>query len=173
MAYKPYKTQKRQDIYAKYDKKRNISKDAPNDSRIKLFGFRSGQSYKMIPAILYYAFMLFYIVTGIYGEIKYYSFEPMDVILTIIKYIFFFILFFSPAIFLSDFKYRDSLPFFKKRSSGATITGLLIVWMFCYFMVNVNLYCMSDTWKQSRDDYNKYLIEQQEKALQEGEKNEK
>ncbi|MFR4319021.1 MAG: hypothetical protein ACLT2Z_06260 [Eubacterium sp.] len=40
---------------------------------IKIFGFRTGAAYKMIPAILYYAFMAFYIVTGIYGELKYYS----------------------------------------------------------------------------------------------------
>lgn len=172
MAYKPYKVKRKQDIYAKYDKTNNSAKSRQSDGRIKLFGFRSGLSYKMIPAILYYAFVAFYIATGVYGEVKYYRFEPIDVVLMVIKYIFFFILFFSPAIFLSDFKYRDSLPFFKKRTKGAAITGLIIVWMFCYFMVNVNIYCMSDTWKKSRDDYSKYLIEQQEKSLNGGETNE-
>ena len=127
----------------------------------------------MILAILYYGFMTFYIITGIYGEIKYYTFEPMDVVLFVIKYIFFFILFFSPAIFLSDFKYRDSIPLFKRRTAGASITGLIIIWMFCYLMVNINIYCMSDTWKKSRDDYNRYLIEQREKTTQSGDVNEK
>lgn len=173
MTYKPYRVPKKQDIYKKNHKKSNHYdvKNGLKDDRIKLFGFRSGLSYKMIPAILYYLFMLFYIFTGIYGEIKYYSFEPMDIVLTIIKYIFFFILLFSPAIFLSDFKYRDSLPLFKKRTKSATITGLIIVWMFCLFMINVNIYCMSDTWKQSRDEHDKYL-EQQEKTIENGETDE-
>ena len=130
------------------------------DTTIKLFGFRSGLAYKMIPAILYYAFALFYIGTGIYGEIRYYRFEPVDVVLDILKYIFFFIMFFSPAIFLSDFKYRDNLPFFKKRDAVASATGLILVWMFCYFMANVNIYCMSDTYKQSQAEYSAYLNEQ-------------
>jgi hypothetical protein len=173
MAYKPYRVQKKQDVYSKYNNETNShqKKNSLKEDKIKLFGFRSGLSYKMIPAILYYAFMLFYIATGIYGEIKYYSFETMDVVLTVIKYIFFFILFFSPAIFLSDFKYRESLPFFKKRKTGATIIGLIIVWMFCYLMVNINIYCMSDTWKQSRDSYNQFLLEQQSKSTQNGENN--
>ena len=171
MTYKPYKIKKKQNIYLK-NKKGNYTSGYQNSmksDKIKLFGFRSGISYKMVLAIIYYGFMLFYIATGIYGEIKYYSFEPMDVVLTIIKYIFFFILFFSPAIFLSDFKYRDSLPLFKKRKTVSTVTGLIIVWMFCYFIVNVNIYCMSDTWKQSRDDYSRQLIEQQQNATQNGE----
>lgn len=175
MTYKPYRVQKKQDIYYEKNNKKNDNyyfRNSLKNDRIKLFGFRSGLSYKMIPAILYYVFMLFYISTGIYGEIKHYSFETMDIVLTIIKYIFFFILFFSPAIFLSDFKYRDSLPLFRKRTKSATITGLIIVWIFCYFMINVNIYCMSDTWKQSRDNYNKYLMEQQENSTYNGETNE-
>ena len=35
------------------------------------------------------------------------------------------------------------------------------------------IYCMSDTWKKSRDDYNRYLIEQREKTTQSGDVNEK
>nr|WP_302628430.1 hypothetical protein [uncultured Eubacterium sp.] len=137
------------------------------EGRIKIFGFRTGAAYKMIPAILYYAFMAFYIVTGIYGELKYYSFETMDYVLMVFKYVFFIILFFSPLIFLSDFKYRDKLPLFKKRQLGSTIIGLLLVWMFCYFMTSVDLMCMSDTWKKSRDSYNEKLRIEREKKLKE------
>lgn len=79
---------------------------------IKVFGFRSGKSYKMIPALLYYAFMAFFIGASVYGELRYYEFETMDYVLMAYKYIFFAILFFSPLIFLSDFKYRQKLPFF-------------------------------------------------------------
>lgn len=160
MAFKPYKVQKSQDIYAKYDKKKQ-QRNVPDRGSVKLFGFRSGLAYKMIPAILYYAFMLFYIGIGIYGEIKYYEFEPMDIVLMILKYIFFFVWFFSPAIFLSDFKYRDSLPFFKKRNAGSSLIGLIIVSMFCSFMTYVYKDCMSDTYKASVEAYAKVLEDQQ------------
>ena len=55
---------------------------------IKVFGFRSGKSYKMIPALLYYASMAFFIASAIYGELRYYEFETMDYVLMVYKYIF-------------------------------------------------------------------------------------
>ena len=137
--------------------------------RIKIFGFRSGAAYKMIPAILYYAFMAFYIFTGIYGELKFYKFEAMDYVLLIFRYSFFILLFYSPLIFLSDFSYRDRLPLFKKRKAGYTLMGLILIWMFCYFMTSVDLMCMSDTWKKSRDDYSRKLQIEREKNLKEKE----
>ena len=103
MAYKPYKPKKEKDIYARYDGK-NTKANNYDSGSVKLFGFRSGAVYKMVPAILYYAFMIFYIGTGIYGELSYYKFEPMDYVITVLKYIFFIVWFFSPAIFLSNFK---------------------------------------------------------------------
>ena len=159
MAFKPYRRTER-DIYKKYDK----PKLSPNSSgAVKLFGFRSGISYKMIPALLYYSFFLFYIAVGIYGEVRYYSFEPIDVVLEILKYIFYFIMFFSPAIFLSDFKYRDNLPFFKKRDAGSSIIGMILVWMFCSFMIFVYKECLSDTYWNSVSRYEQYLKEERAK----------
>ena len=63
MAYKPYKTKKEKDIYG-YDGE--YPKPTITIVEVKLFGFRSGAVYKMVPAILYYAFMIFYIGTGIF-----------------------------------------------------------------------------------------------------------
>lgn len=137
---------------------------------VKIFGFRSGKSYKMIPALLYYAFMAFFIGASVYGELRYYQFEPMDYVLMVYKYIFFAILFFSPLIFLSDFKYREKLPFFKKRTAGSSLIGIIIVWMFCYFMTQVNVLCMSDTWVKSRDAYTEQLKKEQEKEQMSKEK---
>ena len=117
MAYKPYKPRKEKDIYARYDGKNTKANNYDNGS-VKLFGFRSGAVYKMVPAI-------FYIGTGIYGELSYYKFEPMDYVITVLKYIFFIVWFFSPAIFLSNFKYRDSLPLFKKHDAGSSIIGII------------------------------------------------
>ena len=133
---------------------------------IKVFGFRSGKSYKMIPALLYYAFMAFFIVSSVYGELRYYEFETMDYVLMTYKYIFFGILFFSPLIFLSDFGYREKLPFFKKHTTSASLIGLVIVWIFCYFIAEVNIMCMSDTWVASKNKYVKQLQKEQEKTLE-------
>ena len=134
---------------------------------VKVFGFRSGKSYKMIPALLYYAFMAFFIGASVYGELRYYKFEPMDYVLMVYKYIFFAILFFSPLIFLSDFKYREKLPLFKKHTASTSLIGIIIVWMFCYFMTQVNVLCMSDTWVESRDAYTEKLKNEQQKAMEE------
>lgn len=139
---------------------------------IKIFGFRSGKSYKMIPALLYYGFMALIIVSSVYGELRYYKFETMDYILMAYKYIFFTILFFSPLIFLSDFKYREKIPFFKKHTARSSIIGLIIVWMFCYFIAEINIMCMSDTWVNSKNKYLEQIRQEQEKKLEEQNKKE-
>ena len=146
MAYKPYKPRKEKDIYARYDGKNTKANNYDNGS-VKLFGFRSGAVYKMVPAILYYAFMIFYIGTGIYGELSYYKFEPMDYVITV-------------------FKYRDSLPLFKKHDAGSSIIGIIIISLFCSFMTMVYKECMSDTYKKSVRAYDSYLKEQREKKQQ-------
>ena len=140
---------------------------------IKVFGFRSGKSYKMIPALLYYAFMIFFIGASVYGEIRYYQFEAMDYVLMAYKYIFFAIMFFSPLLFLSDFKYREKLPFFKKHTTSSSLIGLIIVWMFCYFMAQVNILCMSDTWVKSKNQYLKQLEQEQQEVLKKQKNTEK
>lgn len=134
---------------------------------IKVFGFRSGKSYKMIPALLYYVFMAFFIGSSLYGELRYYEFETIDYVLMVYKYIFFTIIFFSPLIFLSDFKYRDKLPFFKKHTASSSAIGLIIVYMFCYFIAQVNIMCMSDTWVDSKNKYLEQIKQEQEKELKE------
>lgn len=167
MAYKPYKVNKKSDIYAKYDnKKQHTNTNAAYSGGVKLFGFRSGLAYKMIPAMFYYIFVLFYIGTGIYGEIRYYEFEPVDIVLMVLKYIFFFVWFLSPAIFLSDFKYRDSLPFFKKRTASSSLIGIILVSMLCSFMTYVYKACMSDTYMNSVEAYAKVLEQQQKEKIE-------
>lgn len=162
MSYKPYKPKKQRDIYAKHDRKRNAYVD-PTISRVKVFGFRSGKSYKMIPAMLYYAFAIFYIGSAIYGEFTVLKFTPVDVVLNIFKYIFISIIAFSPLIFLSDFKYRDKIPFFKKHDAVASFTGMFILFICCTLMAELDLYCMSDTYKKSVIQYEETLKEETEK----------
>ena len=135
---------------------------------VKIFGLRSAKAYKMIPALLYYAAMAYFIGASIVGELLHYKFETtIDYILMIEKYLFFAILFFSPLIFLSDFKYRENLPLFKKHTFSSSLSGMIIVWMFCYFMAQVCIMNMSDTWVQSRDAYTKQIqIEREENIKQ-------
>ena len=132
---------------------------------VKIFGLRSAKAYKMIPALLYYAAMAYFIGASIVGELLHYKFETIDYILMIEKYLFFAILFFSPLIFLSDFKYREKLPFFKKHTFGSSLSGMIIVWMFCYFMAQVCIMNMSNTWVQSRDVYTKQIQLEREENI--------
>jgi hypothetical protein len=133
---------------------------------IKIFGFRSGKAYKMVPAILYYVLIIYVLVGSVVGELMNYKFEKIDYILMLNKYIFFGILFLSPLIFLSDFKYRDKLPFFKKHNTGSSLIGIILVWMFCYLMAQVNIMCMSPTWVKARDAYIEKMEKEQKEQLE-------
>ena len=77
MAYKPYKVKKNPDIYAKYEKKND--QNSPKYDNVKIFGFRSGASYKMIPAMLYYLLAAYVLGSSIYGEVTNFQFAKMDV----------------------------------------------------------------------------------------------
>ncbi len=163
MAFKPYNNYKRDTkYYNQTSNKQNI-----NAGNIKVFGFRSGTSYKMIPAMLYYILAGIYVFSGIWGELKYFQFESMDYILFAFKYIFIIVLAYSPIIFLSDFKYIDSLPFFKKKQLGSTLIGLILVSMFCTFMIFVDKMCVSDTYIKSADAYYAQVMEKQSEKLEE------
>lgn len=167
MPLNSYKTGKNPDIYAKDDRKSLQNKRRPR--KIKIFGFRSGVVYKMIPAILYYAFAWFYIGVALYGEVQFLKFEAWDFLFCILKYAFFFVILFSPALFLSDFKYVDALPLFRKRQAWSSFIGLIFVWTFCYFMMNVNVFYMSDTYKNSVREYNQTISSVQEQKEKESE----
>ena len=124
-----------------------------DEGRVKVFGFRSGKSYKMIIAVLYYFIAAWIFVTSIINEFRYYSFEPIDVVLVIIKYIFIFTFMFSPLIFLSDFKYTYNIPLFKKKEKSTSVIGMIIVLAICYLMMELNIYCGSTLYKNSVKEY--------------------
>lgn len=149
MAYKPFKPNK-----GNYYTDAGNEKDFKNEiRRMKLFGLRTGVAWKMIPALFYYTCMILFLVSCIMGEIREFQFESLDIVLCILKYIFITVLLFSPAIFLSDFKFRDKLPLFKRRTLMGNTLGMLIVIIFSVFMIWTYQYCMSDTYKDSADKY--------------------
>lgn len=130
-----------------------MSNNQFDKGNVKVFGFRSGKSYKMIPAMLYYIIVALIIVPSIFGEFRFFEFEPIDYPCVVIKYVFITVGLFSPLIFLSDFNYVYKIPLFRKKEFGASLLGILIVTAFCYFMYNVEIYVASDTYKESRTIY--------------------
>ena len=123
------------------------------DGRVKVFGFRSGKSWKMIIAVLYYVVAAFILVTSIINEFRYYQFEVIDVVLVVIKYIFIFVFLFSPLLFLSDFKYVYRIPLFKNKEKTKSLIGMIIVLSFCYLMMQLNIYVGSNLYKNSVKEY--------------------
>jgi hypothetical protein len=157
MAYKPYKVNKGQDN--KYlEPKYQIE-------RMKLFGFRSGIAWKMIPALFYYGIIGLILFSSMNGELREFKFEVVDYILFSLKYIFLIVLCYSPAIFLSDFKYNKRLPFFKKESIISKTIGMLFVVLICVPMIWVYMYCMSDTYKKSTKDYYDRIEKQRQEQM--------
>ncbi len=124
-----------------------------SEGRVKVFGFRSGKSWKMIIAVLYYALVGFIFVTSVINEFRYYQFEAIDVVLVIIKYIFIFVFLFSPLIFLSDFEYVNRIPLFKKKEKSKSLIGMIIVLSICYLMMQLNIYVGSNLYKNSVKEY--------------------
>lgn len=130
-----------------------MGKLTDDEGRVKVFGFRSGKSWKMIIAVLYYALAAFILVTSVINEFRYYKFEPIDVILVIIKYVFIFVFLFSPLIFLSDFKYTYNIPLFRNKERSKSAIGMIIVLGICYLMMQLNIYVGSNLYKSSVKEY--------------------
>ena len=130
-----------------------MGKLTDSEGRVKVFGFRSGKSWKMIIAVLYYALVGFIFVTSVINEFRYYQFEAIDVVLVIIKYIFIFVFLFSPLIFLSDFEYVNRIPLFKKKEKSKSLIGMIIVLSICYLMMQLNIYVGSNLYKNSVKEY--------------------
>lgn len=163
MAYKPFKVNNGNTNYNM--PKRKESKY--QIERMKLFGFRSGIAWKMIPTLAYYILVGFILFSSIMGEIQYFHFEQYDVVLTILKYIFLFIMAYSPAIFLSDFGYNKKLPIFKGNSVILKTIAMIVILVFCYFMVCTYQYCMSDAFKESADTFYEQRDKEYQKQLEE------
>lgn len=130
-----------------------MGKLTDDEGRVKVFGFRSGKSWKMIIAVLYYVLVSFVFVTSVINEFRYYKFEPIDVVLVIIKYVFIFVFLFSPLIFLSDFKYTYNIPLFRNKERSKSAIGLIIVLGICYLMMQLNIYVGSNLYKSSVKEY--------------------
>lgn len=92
----------------------------------KLLGFRTNKIWKKIVSILYLIFCFIYLL-GVIGTEKYVNITNHDFIISQICDSLIFVILIAPYIFLSNTKFRNILPLFKKHSIGASAIGLIIV----------------------------------------------
>lgn len=98
----------------------------PEPKRGKLFGFRSKRIWKMVVASAYYALCVIATI-GVFASIRPYATSTADKVLDVVSYLIVVLIFLSPAFLLSEFGYRDRLPFFKRRKVLWSAAGLAIV----------------------------------------------
>lgn len=99
----------------------------------RLLGFRTNKTWKKILSITYLVFCALFVIVAITekrkGQITAYDFwiDKATWFVLLITAV-------SPYIFLSDTKFRDKLPLFRKRSKGASVAGMLIA-VFSLFLI--------------------------------------
>ena len=74
---------------------------------------------------------------------------------------------------MSDFKYIDNIPVFRKHNPVSGFIGILVVILLCYGIMQVEIYCMSDTYKTSVQKYDEEYrkkLEERQKQLEERQK---
>lgn len=98
----------------------------PTKKTGKLLGFRTNKIWKKIVSILYLIFCFIYLL-GVIGTEKYVNITNHDFIVSQICDSLIFVIMITPYIFLSNTKFRNILPLFKKHSIGASAIGLITV----------------------------------------------
>lgn len=103
-----------------------IQNDKSIKKTAKLLGFRTNKIWKKIVSILYLIFCFIYLLAVICTE-KYVNITNHDFIISQICDSMIFVIMITPYIFLSNTKFRNILPLFKKHNIGASAIGLIIV----------------------------------------------
>lgn len=100
----------------------------------KLLGFRSNKTWKMILSVLYLLFCAIILIYIIFekrvGKITIYDFGIQKIFELILCFSFV-----TPYIFLSNTKFRDKVPLFRKHSFGASSCGIVLVLLI--FMIGI------------------------------------
>lgn len=91
-----------------------------------LLGFRSNKVWKKVISVLYLAFCGIVAAFSIFEERKA-QITEYDFWINKISYVILIVALISPYIFLSNTKFRNKLPLFKKHSIGASAGGISIV----------------------------------------------
>ena len=125
-----------------------FSEEEPKNKKGKLFGFRSNKTLHKFIAVIYMLILIIVTFSILFGMPE--NASGFDIIISDARSLLSVALFASPFIFLSDTKYRDKIPFFKKRNSTSSLVGFVCV--FILFMV-----VWSILGNFFSDDYKNYL----------------
>lgn len=113
----------------------NVEESNNSIKSSKILGFRSNTIWKKILSILYLFFVFLYVI------IFFTTIESVNDAIDAIQGL---LIIISPYVFLSSFKLRDYLPFFKEHKKWKSFAGLIIVSViiiiFCT-LVNPATYC--------------------------------
>lgn len=100
-----------------------VCSERPSDNSkkiSKILGFRSNKTWKKILSILYLIIIFCYVI------IYFTTIESANDAIIAIQG---FLLMISPYVFLSNFKFRNYLPFFKEHKKGKSLIGLIVVYI--------------------------------------------
>ena len=99
----------------------------------KLFGFRSGKPVKMIAALAWYLLCLVVLFFGLTTPVPVAA-SAYDAGLYRLSGVILFLWMLSPAVFLSNTPLRQYLPLFRKRQTGFSVMGMMIVFVFFAYL---------------------------------------
>lgn len=94
--------------------------------RGRLLGFRSRHPVKMVVAVIYYASWTVFAVAVMSVRMPY-AISGRDILLDHLTGALLAIMAITPALCLSDFGYRNKLPFFKHRKIASSAAGFLVI----------------------------------------------
>lgn len=99
----------------------------------KLLGFRSGNPLKMTVALAWYLLCLVVLFFGLTTPVPVTA-GAYDGGIYRLSGVILFLWMFSPAVFLSDTPLRQYLPLFRKRQTGFSVMGMMIVFVFFVYL---------------------------------------
>ena len=99
----------------------------------KLLGFRSGNPLKMTVALAWYLLCLVVLFFGLTTPVPVTA-GAYDGGIYRLSGVILFLWMFSPAVFLSDTPQRQYLPLFRKRQTGFSVMGMMIVFVFFAYL---------------------------------------
>lgn len=99
----------------------------------KLLGFRSGNLLKMTVALAWYLLCLVVLFFGLTTPVPVTA-GAYDGGIYRLSGVILFLWMLSPAVFLSDTPLRQYLPLFRKRQTGFSVMGMMIVFVFFAYL---------------------------------------
>lgn len=97
-----------------------------NQTTAKILGFRTNKVWKKILSVIYLVCFALFALGGLTGG-RYEKITVLDFWIDKLYTVILLLMFLSPYIFLSNTKFRDKLPLFKKHNGWISTVGMIIV----------------------------------------------